>query len=314
MQFWQGLDEVPGDVGPSAVTIGKFDGVHVGHRAVIGLLEDVAAAESLVPTVVTFDRHPLTLVRPGSVPTSLVSNAQKRELLEEAGVAATLMLPFDDALRSLDPVDFVDRVLVDALHARVVFVGDDFRFGVRGGGTVDTLRELSGPRGFRVVSIDDVRPSGDRRASSTWIRELLDAGRVREAGALLGREPSVRGVVVHGQQRGRELGFPTANLAPRSEGFVPADGVYAARVLVGETLYPAAVSVGNNPTFEGVPEKQVEAHLLDVSLDLYGQVVTVHFVDWVRGNVKFEGLDALIEHIRADVVRCREILGVPAPS
>lgn len=313
MQFWDTLADVPADFGPSAVTIGKFDGVHVGHRAVIDLLEEVAVAEGLTATVVTFDRHPLAVLQPDRVPTALVSNRQKRELLDQAGVAATLMLTFDDELRTLSPIDFVDRILVGALHARVVFVGDDFRFGVRGSGTVATLRELSASRGFRVVSIDDVRPGGDRRASSTWIRELLGSGRVREAAALLGREPAVRGVVVHGEQRGRELGFPTANLAPHSEGFVPADGVYAARVLVDDVVYPAAVSVGNNPTFDGVPAKQVEAHLLDVTLDLYGREVTVLFVDWVRGNVRFEGLEALIEHIAADVRRTREILGVPAP-
>jgi riboflavin kinase/FMN adenylyltransferase len=311
VQFWDALADVPADVGPSAVTIGKFDGVHVGHRAVIDLLEEVAVERGLTPTVVTFDRHPLAVLRPGSVPRSLVSNRQKRELLEAAGVAATLMLTFDDELRSLTPEQFVDRILVGALHARVVFVGDDFRFGVRGSGTVDTLRELGATRGLDVVSIDDVRLGGGRRASSTWIRELLEAGDVRRAGELLGREPAVRGVVVHGEQRGRELGFPTANLAPDSEGYVPADGVYAARVLVGETVWPAAVSVGHNPTFEGVPEKQVEAHLLDVSIDLYGQEITVMFVDWVRGNVAFEGIEALIEHIRADVVRTREVLGLP---
>jgi riboflavin kinase/FMN adenylyltransferase len=311
VQFWDALADVPADVGPSAVTIGKFDGVHVGHRAVIDLLGEVAVERGLTPTVVTFDRHPLAVLRPGSVPRSLVSNRQKRELLEAAGVAATLMLTFDDELRSLTPEQFVDRILVGALHARVVFVGDDFRFGVRGSGTVDTLRELGAGRGLDVVSIDDVRLGGGRRASSTWIRELLEAGDVRRAGELLGREPAVRGVVVHGEQRGRELGFPTANLAPDSEGYVPADGVYAARVLVGETVWPAAVSVGHNPTFEGVPEKQVEAHLLDVSIDLYGQEITVMFVDWVRGNVAFEGIEALIEHIRADVVRTREVLGLP---
>lgn len=310
MQFWDALADVPADVGPTAVTIGKFDGVHVGHRGVIDLLEQVAAERGLTSAVVTFDRHPLAVLRPGSVPRSLVSNRQKRELLEAAGVAATLMLTFDDELRSLTPAQFVDRILVGALHARVVFVGDDFRFGVRGSGTVDTLRELGAERGLEVVSIDDVRLGGGRRASSTWIRELLEAGDVKRAGELLGREPAVRGVVVHGEQRGRELGFPTANLAPDSEGYVPADGVYAARVLVGDTTYPAAVSVGHNPTFEGVPEKQVEAHLLDVSLDLYGQELTVMFVDWVRGNVAFEGIDALIEHIRADVVRTREVLGL----
>jgi riboflavin kinase/FMN adenylyltransferase len=310
VQFWDALADVPADLGPTAVTIGKFDGVHVGHRAVIDLLEQVAAERGLTSAVVTFDRHPLAVLQPGSVPRSLVSNRQKRELLEAAGVAATLMLTFDDELRSLTPAQFVDRILVGALHARVVFVGDDFRFGVRGSGTVDTLRELGAERGLEVVSIDDVRLGGGRRASSTWIRELLEAGDVKRAGELLGREPAVRGIVVHGEQRGRELGFPTANLAPDSEGYVPADGVYAARVLVGDTTYPAAVSVGHNPTFEGVPEKQVEAHLLDVSLDLYGQELTVMFVDWVRGNVAFEGIDALIEHIRADVVRTREVLGL----
>ncbi|MBD8584670.1 bifunctional riboflavin kinase/FAD synthetase [Frigoribacterium sp. CFBP 13729] len=310
MQFWDALADVPADLGPTAVTIGKFDGVHVGHRAVIDLLEQVAAERGLTSAVVTFDRHPLAVLRPGSVPRSLVSNRQKRELLEAAGVAATLMLTFDDELRSLTPAQFVDRILVGALHARVVFVGDDFRFGVRGSGTVDTLRELGAERGLEVVSIDDVRLGGGRRASSTWIRELLEAGDVARAGELLGREPAVRGIVVHGEQRGRELGFPTANLAPDSEGYVPADGVYAARVLVGDTTYPAAVSVGHNPTFDGVPEKQVEAHLLDVSMDLYGQELTVMFVDWVRGNVAFEGIDALIEHIRADVVRTREVLGL----
>lgn len=310
MQFWDALADVPADVGPTAVTIGKFDGVHVGHRAVIDLLEQVAAERGLTSAVVTFDRHPLAVLRPGSVPRSLVSNRQKRELLGAAGVAATLMLTFDDELRSLTPAQFVDRILVGALHARVVFVGDDFRFGVRGSGNVDTLRELGAERGLEVVSIDDVRLGGGRRASSTWIRELLEAGDVARAGELLGREPAVRGIVVHGEQRGRELGFPTANLAPDSEGYVPADGVYAARVLVGDTTYPAAVSVGHNPTFEGVPEKQVEAHLLDVSMDLYGQELTVMFVDWVRGNVAFEGIDALIEHIRADVVRTREVLGL----
>ena len=310
MQFWDALADVPADVGPTAVTIGKFDGVHVGHRGVIDLLEQVAAERGLTSAVVTFDRHPLAVLRPGSVPRALVSNRQKRELLEAAGVAATLMLTFDDELRSLTPAQFVDRILVGALHARVVFVGDDFRFGIRGSGTVDTLRELGAERGLEVVSIDDVRLGGGRRASSTWIRELLEAGDVKRAGELLGREPAVRGIVVHGEQRGRELGFPTANLAPDSEGYVPADGVYAARVLVGDTTYPAAVSVGHNPTFEGVPEKQVEAHLLDVSLDLYGQELTVMFVDWVRGNVAFEGVDALVEHIRADVVRTREVLGL----
>jgi len=308
VEYYDDLAAVPADFGPSAVTIGKFDGVHVGHRAVVDLLEEQAAEGGLVPTVVTFDRHPLAVVRPEAVPRALVSTRQKRELFEAVGVAAAVVLTFDEQLRSWTPEEFVDRVLVGALHARLVFVGDDFRFGVRGSGTVDTLRELGPSRGFEVVSIDDVRPGGERRASSTWIRELLDAGDVRRASGLLGRLPAVRGVVVRGEQRGRELGFPTANLDPRSEGFVPADGVYAAWVTVGDRTYPAAVSVGHNPTFEGVPEKQVEAHLLDVDLDLYGQRVTVHFVDWIRGNTAFAGVEALVEQIAADVAEIRLVL------
>jgi len=312
MDFFEDLSEIPADFGPSAVTIGKFDGVHLGHRAVIATLESVARDARLVSTVVTFDRHPLAVISPATIPASLVSNRQKRELLDDAGVDATLMLRFDAALQSLTPEEFVDRVLVSALHAKIVLVGDDFRFGVRGSGTVDTLRELGLTRGFTVSLIADVKPNGVRRVSSTWIRELLDSGRIDEATVLLGRAPAVRGIVVHGEERGRELGFPTANLSPRSEGFVPEDGVYAARVLVDGRTYDAAVSVGNNPTFDGVPEKQVEAHLLDVELDLYDREVTVFFIEWVRGNVKFDGIEALVVQIAADVETVRQLLAVTA--
>ncbi|RKR73847.1 bifunctional riboflavin kinase/FAD synthetase [Frondihabitans australicus] len=313
MDFFTAPAEVPPGFGPSAVTIGKFDGVHLGHRAVIADLERTARARDLVSAVVTFDRHPLAVLRPDSVPAALTSNRQKRELLEKTGVEATLMLTFDHDLQSLTPDEFVDRVLVETLQAEVVLVGTDFRFGVRGSGDIETLRRLGRVRGFDVQIVPDVVPlvapgDGARRVSSSWIRELLDQGRIVDASVLLGRPPAVRGVVVHGEQRGRELGFPTANLEPRSEGFVPADGVYAAHVLVDGTLFDAAVSVGNNPTFEGVPEKQVEAHLLDVQIDLYGKEVTVFFVDWVRGNVKFAGLEPLIAQIGADVETVRGIL------
>ena len=206
MQFYDLVGDVPPDFGPSAVTIGKFDGVHVGHRAVIDMLEGVARDEGLVSTVVTFDRHPLAVLRPDDVPTALVSNRQKRGLLDEAGVAATLMLTFDAELRALTPDEFVDRILVGALHARVVFVGDDFRFGVRGSGTVDLLIALGARHGFEVVVMDDVAPGGDRRVSSTWVREALAAGDVTRAAQLLGAPPTIRAEVVHGFQRGRTLG------------------------------------------------------------------------------------------------------------
>lgn len=318
MEFFAGVDQVPPGFGPSAVTIGKFDGVHLGHRAVINALEDVARARDLVSAVVTFDRHPLAVLHPGSVPAALTSNRQKRELLDGTGVEATLLLTFDEQLRLLSPEQFVDRILVGALQAEVVLVGSDFRFGVRGTGTVDVLRELGRSRGFDVELIPDVLipaftvpgdPDGpERRVSSTWIRELLDEGKIDQATVLLGRAPSVRGVVVHGEKRGRELGYPTANIEPRSEGFVPADGVYGARVIIDGTVRAAAVSVGNNPTFDGVPEKQVEAYVLDFDSDLYGAEITVEFVRYLRGNVRFDGMPALIAQMADDVETVRGLL------
>jgi len=320
VEFYQTLSEVPAGFGPTAVAIGKFDGVHAGHRRVIDALLTVAAERSLTSTIVTFDRHPLRLLRPELCPPPLVSNAQKVELLAGAGVDTTLMLAFDLPFSQLSPEQFVRSILVDALHARVVMVGSDFRFGVRGSGTVDTLRELGSTHGFDVHVIDDVvapRVSTDsaaettRRASSTWIRELLAEGDVAEAATVLGHIPSVRGVVVKGAQRGRELGFPTANLSPGMEGFIPRDGVYAAWFTVDGRRYGSAVSIGNNPTFDGVPDKQVEAHLLDEDIDLYGKTVEVAFVEYIRGQVKYSTIEALIEQIADDEEKVRVILDYP---
>jgi riboflavin kinase/FMN adenylyltransferase len=310
MQLFAGLSAVPSDFGPSAVTIGKFDGVHAGHRAVIRELRAVAAERGLVATVVTFDRNPLAVIAPEKCPVALISADQKDELLAATGLEATLILAFDRAFSEQPPEKFVTDVLVNALHARVVFVGSDFRFGIRGSGDVELLRKLGGQHDFEVRMIDEVRPDGDRRASSTWIRELLEAGKITAATSMLGRMPSVRSTVVHGEMRGRELGYPTANLSPELEGFIPADGVYAAWATIGGRRYGAAVSIGNNPTFEGVPQKQVEAHLLDEDLDLYGKVIELEFVDYVRSMVKFDSIDDLIVQMNGDEQRVREILGV----
>ncbi len=311
MQLFEGVSEVPVDFGPSAVTIGKFDGIHAGHRAVIAALREVSTERGLTATVVTFDRNPLSLLAPEKCPDALISNAQKAQLLEAAGVAATLVLAFDRSLSEQPPDKFVTEVLVTALRARVVLVGADFRFGVRGSGNVELLRELGALHGFEVRLIPEVRAEGTRRASSTWIRELLEAGNVTEAAEVLGRLPSVRSRVVHGEERGRELGYPTANLSPDLEGFIPADGVYAAWATVGVGRYGAAVSIGNNPTFEGVPQKQVEAHLLDQKLDLYDEPIELEFVDYVRPMNKFESADALVDQMHRDEDRIRVILDYP---
>ena len=308
MKTYKGLDAVPAGFGPSAVTIGKFDGVHRGHRAVIDRIRSIAAEGDLRAVVVTFDRNPLALLAPDKCPDSLVSVRQKLELLATTGVDATVMLPFDRALASVPATEFVERVLVDTLQAKAVLVGSDFRYGARGAGDVALLQDLGTKFGFTVEVVDDVRPEGERRVSSTWIRELLADGDVRHATRLLGHTPAVSGIVVHGAKRGRELGYPTANLSPESEGLIPADGVYAGWLTDAGTRYPAAISVGNNPTFEGVAKKQVEAYVLDRELDLYDHVVDVEFVERLRGMVAFTNIPDLIDTMHADVDRAREIL------
>ncbi|MEP6842240.1 MAG: bifunctional riboflavin kinase/FAD synthetase [Pseudolysinimonas sp.] len=311
MHSFNGLSEVPPGFGPSAVTIGKFDGLHLGHTRVLRQLRELADERGLAATVVTFDRNPLRLLAPEKCPDSLVGNEQKLELLAGAGVDATLTLHFDKQLADEPPEYFVDEVLIGALHAQLILCGADFRFGARGAGDVSLLRELGVRHGFDVVIMHDVQVdalSGARRASSTWVRELLTEGRVREASQLLGRLPSIRSTVVHGEQRGRELGYPTANLDPKIDGFLPADGVYATWALVDGVRYGAATSIGNNPTFDGIPQHQVETHLFDQHIDLYDKPLELQFVDYLRAMNKFDSVDALVAQLHDDDERIRGIL------
>jgi len=307
-------EEVPAGFGPSVVAIGKFDGVHSGHRAVIERALVDAVSRDAAVVAVTFDRNPLALLRPELCPPSLIGVTQKVRLLGATGVDAVMVLTFDEALASLTPAEFVDKVL-RPLDTRAVLVGSDFRFGAGGVGTPETLAELGATAGFRVDVVDDVRAVDEgRRVSSTWIRELMADGDVERASRLLGRLPSVWGEVVHGLKRGRELGYPTANLSPDLEGFLPADGVYAGWLVdEGSGLrpgarYPAAISVGTNPTFDDVPVRQVEAYVLDETLDLYGHHVEVQFAHRVRPMVAFDGVEALMAQMADDVARVRAAL------
>lgn len=313
--------EVPAGFGPSVVAIGKFDGVHSGHRAVIDRARVDAAAAGARVVAVTFDRNPLALLRPELCPDSLVGVQQKLRLLADAGVDATLMLTFDRALADLTAREFVEHVLVGALGVQVVLVGGDFRFGRGGAGDPELLRELGREFGFEVAVVDDVRAIDEgRRVSSTWVREQLSEGDVAGAAKLLGRPHAVRGEVVHGLKRGRGLGFPTANLSADLEGFVPAEGVYAGWLVDEGTRqevdvprssvrYPAAISVGTNPTFGDVTVRQVEAYVLDeTELDLYGHIVEIEFIARIRGMVAFEGVEPLIAQMTEDVARVRREL------
>lgn len=308
--------DVPDDFGSTAVAIGKFDGVHAGHRAVIQRLKEAAAASGSRSVAVTFDRNPLAVLRPDRCPENVVTVARKLELLGELGLDATLMLTFDQELAALSAEDFVVDILVDALHVSKVLVGEDFRFGRGGAGTPRLLRELGPVHGFTVEVVDDVYlPGSERRVSSSWIRDLLMVGDVAEATRVLGRFPDVRGEVVHGLKRGRELGFPTANLSTIVDAFVPADGVYAGWLLDHDTgiRHPSAISVGTNPTFDDVLERQVEAHVLDeTALELYGHDVTVEFVERLRGMVAYEGIEKLSAQIAVDVADARRVLAATA--
>ncbi len=311
VQIWRHLNEIPQDLGPTVVSVGNFDGVHRGHQHVLQRAR-AKAGELGIDTVVvvTFDPHPIAVLRPEHAPPTLTSIDARLALLEQQDVDAVLVLPFDREIAAWGPEVFVDQVIVGPLHARAVVVGANFRFGSRAAGDVAMLKEAGEVRGFSAEGVP--LDGGPQVWSSTYVRNCLAAGDVAGAAEALGRPFTVRGVVVRGDQRGRELGFPTANVPTPAGEAAPCDGVYAGRLTrrdTGET-FPAAISVGTNPTFAGVRERRVESYVLDrTDLELYGVQVEVSFVEHLRGMVAFEGIDALVETMRDDVRRAREILG-----
>jgi riboflavin kinase/FMN adenylyltransferase len=309
VEIWRSLAEVPAGLGPTAVVIGNFDGVHLGHRQVLARARELADERGLSVVAVTFDPHPMAVLRPEHAPTQLTSIERRGELLEEAGVDHVLALPFDRDMASWTPEQFAQRVLVDAVHAAVVVVGANFRFGNRAAGDVATLRETGERLGFSAEGIP--LDGGPQVWSSTYVRMSLAGGDVAGAAEALGRPYSVRGVVVRGDQRGRELGYPTANVPTTDLTAVPPDGVYAGwlRRLDTDETFPAAISVGTNPTFEGERYRRVESYVLDrTDLELYGVEVEVSFVDRLRGMVAFSSVEALVEQMKDDVDRARELL------
>ncbi|MCP9957039.1 bifunctional riboflavin kinase/FAD synthetase [Streptomyces sudanensis] len=310
MQRWRGLEEIPQDWGRSVVTIGSYDGVHRGHQLIIGRAVERARELGLPTVVVTFDPHPSEVVRPGSHPPLLAPHHRRAELMAELGVDAVLVLPFTTGFSKLSPADFVVKVLVDRLHARLVVEGPNFRFGHRAAGNVGYLAELGAVYDYEVEVVDlyvTGEAGGGAPFSSTLTRRLVGEGDVAGAAEILGRPHRVEGVVVRGAQRGRELGYPTANVETLPHTAVPADGVYAGWLTANGERMPAAVSVGTNPQFDGT-ERTVEAYAIDrVGLDLYGLHVAVDFLARVRAQKKFESIEALLEAIADDVERCREL-------
>ncbi|HEY0500201.1 MAG TPA: bifunctional riboflavin kinase/FAD synthetase [Kutzneria sp.] len=306
MQRWRGLDHLPSGWGRCVLTIGVFDGVHRGHRELISRAVELAAKRDLPSVVMTFDPHPSEVVRPGSHPAQLTTLKRRADLVEELGVDVFCVLPFTPELSRMPADVFVHELLVEQLHVAAVVVGENFTFGKGAQGDVTLLHALGSRFGFTAEGESLV--SEDHLVySSTYIRACIDAGDVVAAEHALGRPHRLEGIVVRGDGRGRDLGFPTANLSTPKFAAVPADGVYACRFLQGGQVRDAAVSVGTNPTFSG-RERRVEAFVLDVDEDFYGQRVALDFVARLRGQLKFDASDDLVVQMREDVERARRLL------
>ena len=306
------LQHCPSSDERAVITIGAYDGVHLGHRAVIDQVRRRAAEVGAKSVVVTFDRHPASVVRPESAPRLLTSADQKMELLESTGIDAVVVVPFDTEQAAESPESFVDRVLVQCLKTRIIVVGEDFHFGRHRDGNVDLLRKIGVEADFDVEPVQLLqRLDGiDEPISSTAIRRALAGGDIKRANSMLGRPYEVGGEIFAGDQRGRLLGFPTANVAVPSGICLPADGVYAGfyERPDGE-VYGCAINLGRRPTFyEHADASLLEAHLLDVDVDLYGETARVRFQHFLRSERKFDGVDALITQLGLDVSSTRELL------
>jgi riboflavin kinase/FMN adenylyltransferase len=309
----------------SVCTIGAYDGLHRGHRTVVDHVRTIAGNMSARSVIVTFDRHPASLVRPESAPRLLTDQQQKLELLAETGVDAVAVVQFDEVQAAESPEDFVVRVLVKALGVRAVVVGEDFHFGRHRAGNVELLRRLGEVHDFGVVPYTLIRRDGDGEhvagvVSSTEIRQALHHGDVAAANDMLGRPYELRGIVADGDKRGRTIGFPTANVEVPSAMCVPADGVYAAWYVRDSgpragAVYPAAVNIGRRPTFyDDQSWSVIEAHVIDNGpsdhqpLDLYGESARLRFVTRLRGEQKFSGIDELKNQLQRDIDDARRAL------
>lgn len=323
MDIWNGLDEVPADLEGSVVTIGVFDGVHRGHQKLIATAVEKAREHNVPALMMTFDPHPTVIFLPKEVPPLLATVEQRAVSAERYGIDGMVVVSFDDEIISWSPEEYFRKCILERFKARAVVVGDNFTFGHQAAGTADTMRELGEKYGVD-VTVHGLLSDGDHTVCSSWIRERLSAGDVSGAAGAIGRNFTVRGVVTRGAGRGgAALGFPTANLYFPDSQALPVDGVYAgdlrilptqkdpAGSLVGdmpvEEHLPAAISVGTNPTF-GDETRSVEAFVLDHDADLYGRKVTVSFIDHIRGQETYNGLDELVTAIERDVTATRRLV------
>ncbi len=288
----------------TVVVIGVFDGVHKGHQALLNRAKEIADGRSII--ALTFDPHPRTVFAPDSVPPMLTTLADRVELLKIHNADRVAVMKFNEQFAAMSPEDFVKNILVDQLQVSTVIVGKNFTYGSKAAGNVETLKSDGAKHGF-TVDVQELA-GGDEVISSSRIRNLVLEGKVERARELLGRPHRLDGIVVHGEKRGREIGYPTANLGKIDGQTIPADGIYAGWLTVGINFWPAAISIGTNPTFEGDRGRQVEAYALDQQgLDLYDKAASVEFGWYLRPTLKFNGLDELLVQMKKDCDEARRL-------
>ena len=286
----------------SVVVIGVFDGVHRGHQEVLNRAKEIAGGEKII--ALTFDPHPTSVFAPKHAPTLLTILTDRIELLKIHNADQVAVMKFTPEFAAMNPEDFVNKILVDQLHATKVVVGKNFTYGHKAAGNVDSLKKHTE---FETIVLD-LAPVDGEPVSSTRIRKLIVEGNVEKARELLTRPHRLDGIVVHGEKRGREIGYPTANLGDLEHQTIPADGIYAGWLAVGIDRWPAAISIGTNPTFVGVRGRQVEAYALDqVELDLYTKAATIEFGWRLRDTLKFDGLQPLLDQMAKDCAQAREL-------
>ncbi|CAN2210223.1 RibF FAD synthase [Candidatus Nanopelagicaceae bacterium] len=288
----------------SVVVIGVFDGVHKGHQALLNRAKEIADGRPII--ALTFDPHPRTVFAPDSVPPMLTTLADRVELLKIHNADRVAVMKFNEQFAAMSPDKFVEDILVHQLHVSTVIVGKNFTYGAKASGTVDTLIKSGMTHNF-TVDVQDLA-GGEEVISSSRIRNLVLEGKVEQARELLSRPHRLDGIVVHGEKRGREIGYPTANIGKIEGQTIPADGIYAGWLTVGINYWPAAISIGTNPTFEGDRGRQVEAYALDQQgLDLYDKAASVEFGWYLRPTLKFNGLDELLVQMKKDCDKAREL-------
>jgi len=288
----------------SVVLIGVFDGVHKGHQVLLNRAKEIADGRSII--ALTFDPHPTTVFAPDKAPTMLTTLADRVELLKIHNADQVAVIKFNEKFAAMTPEEFVETVLVGQLHASTVIVGKNFTYGHKAAGNVDTLIKSGLAHNF-TVDVQELKADTEV-ISSSRIRALVIEGKVEQARELLSRPHRLDGIVVHGEKRGREIGYPTANLGNIDGQTIPADGVYAGWLTVGINFWPAAISIGTNPTFEGVRGRQVEAYALDQEgLELYDKNASIEFGWYLRPTLKFDGLEPLLEQMKKDCDKAREL-------